>query len=457
MTINRIIRSIGGTVAIAAVSVFSQSTLDSSLSAYWPFEEGTRFSTNDESPNHFDIIGIQGVAHSHALPGLYGNFLSFDSVGCNTVVRESMGKFNSSNFTFAAFVQLQGPAKLQTIFQNSATVQGKNSVYQIQIAPNSTIQVAFCDTGKWTTFATPAKVAGICHIAVTYNGHYSQIFINGLLSSVTAPYNRIIGNLNNEPGPAVFGGSLIDGQYSNLFTGNIDEIRVYNRALGYDEIMALAHPKKDLTGCWSVEQTGPDKVYSGTMSLTQVSGLLSGTINWDSPYGGTTVTGRITADSFSIAGTWTSPSAVTVTYSGKVAAYGTVLYNASSIDNGGGKYYFHAVKQTCVVAPPQDTSSLCFTTIQEKSPGSGTWWTGTMRVKILSNGMVVGGTIDWDVPSHGTVTGGTISGNTALINTHNLTYNMDVTYSGSFTTEGNITAGTSNGAYAFDATKVSCQ
>jgi len=419
--------------------------------AYWPFERAAAgLMTYDESSNHFNMIGTQGVSNAHTPPGPYGNFLTFDSVGCQTIVGESMGKFNSSSFTFAAFVHISGLGKTQTLFQNSASVGGTKSGYNILIAADNTIQVVFGDGvhGTWNVVPTSVKVMGTCHIAVTYDGASVQTFINGTLVG-SSSYS---GSFTPGKGPAVVCGSAVDGQYSNLFSEQIDEIRVYSRALSGSEIMNLAvPPKQDVTGCWDVQQDGPDQTYTGTMSLTQQGSSVSGTIFWNSPYGSTSVLGSVTGDSFTVTGSWTSPSPVTVTYSGRLTTYGTVINGLST-----GKLLFRATKRVCNGPQPQDTASLCFSTRQEKSPGSGTWWTGTMNVKVLSNGTVIGGTIDWDVPSHGTVTGGTISGSSASINTHNVTYNMNVTYSGTFTPDSSIINGKSNGADAFNAAKTSC-
>lgn len=454
--ISSVIRRIACAIALASVSLFAQPvTVDSLLKAYWPFERAMPFASNDESQNHYNLIGIQGITNAHLSPGPYGNFLGFDSVGCETVVGESMGKFNSTTFTFAAFVHLQGPAKLQTLFQNSAAVSGGKAGYIIQIAQDSTIRVVFGDSvhGSWNTVATSSKISGIAHIAVTYDGANVQTFINGILAS-SNPYT---GSFTPGKGSAIFGGNSVDGEFSNLFKDQIDEVRIYSRVLSKTEIWNLAYPPKlDVTGCWNVQQNGPGQVYTGTMSLTQQGESIGGTISWNSAYGSTTVTGTISGDSFTVVGSWSSPSPVTVTYTGILTTYGTVIVNGTSKDNGSGSYGFSANKIVCTIPPVQDTASICYTTKQEKSPGSGTWWTGTMNVQVLSNGTVIGGTIDWDVPSHGTVTGGTISGGTASINTHNVTYSMDVTYSGALAADSSIVSGTSTGGYAFSATRTSC-
>jgi len=458
--VNGVMRRISLFLALGAVSLFAQTTIDSALTAYWPFERTAPFSTNDESPNHFDLVGIQGVANAHILPnGPYGNYLSFDSIGSCAVAKESMGAFNAKNFTFAAFVQLRAPGKLQTLFQNSAAVAGKISGYQIQITPWNGLQVLFGDStsGQWRIVTAQVfQIVGRSHIAVTCDKGNISIFINGHLQ----PPSTYFPGFTPGTSFAIFGGALIDGQYSNLFKDQIDEIRVYSRALSASEIATLANPpKQDVSGCWDVEQYGPDKTYTGTMSLSQASdGSVSGTITWDSPYPTTTVAGTVQGNLFSVTGSWTTPSVVTVTYSGTLTTYGTVILNAFSKDNGGRQNGFHAVKKVCVVPPPPPPATTqCWSVRQEKGVGSGTLWTGLLQINIDGNGAISGGTITWDVPSNGTVTGGSITGNSVSVSTHNITYNMDVTYTGTLSADGNsIINGKSDGTYAFDGTKTVC-
>ena len=80
-----------------------------------------------------------------------------------------------------------------------------------------------------------------------------------------------------------------------------------------------------------------------------------------------------------------------------------------------------------------------------------------LQIVINADGTISAGTINWDVPSSGTVTGGSVSGNSISVSTHNITYNMDVTYTGTLSADGNsIVNGLSGGTYAFDGTKAVC-
>ena len=67
------------------------------------------------------------------------------------------------------------------------------------------------------------------HIAVTYNGSSLVFYVNGVATGSTA----VTGNIQTSTLPLRIGGNAIWGEY---FQGQIDELRVYNRALSQNEI-----------------------------------------------------------------------------------------------------------------------------------------------------------------------------------------------------------------------------
>jgi hypothetical protein len=180
--------------------------------------------------------------------------------------------------------------------------------------------------------------------------------------------------------------------------------------------------------------------------------VIGGTIDWDVPSHGTVTGGTISGGTASI-NTHNVTYSMDVTYSGALAADSSIVSGTST-----GGYAFSATRTSCSLPPPPPaTTTQCWSTRQEKSPGSGTYWTGLLQIVIDANNNITGGTITWDAPSQGVVTGGSISGNTISGATHNTTYDMDITYSGTLSNNGNsIINGTSGGAAAFDATKTVC-
>jgi hypothetical protein len=69
------------------------------------------------------------------------------------------------------------------------------------------------------------------HLAGSYDGITLRLYVNGLLVNTRVQTGLITVSTN----PLQIGGDTIYGQY---FQGKIDEIRVYNRALGLLEIQS---------------------------------------------------------------------------------------------------------------------------------------------------------------------------------------------------------------------------
>jgi Concanavalin A-like lectin/glucanases superfamily len=67
------------------------------------------------------------------------------------------------------------------------------------------------------------------HVTMTYDGANIRYYQNGTLVTTTPA----TGNMTNGNGALRIGGNSIWGEY---FTGRIDEVRVYNRALSAAEI-----------------------------------------------------------------------------------------------------------------------------------------------------------------------------------------------------------------------------
>ncbi len=79
--------------------------------------------------------------------------------------------------------------------------------------------LATLDPSEWT------------HLSTTYDGNILRLYVNGSLVGSKA----IEGELSDAPGPMTFGANHVWGEQ---FRGLIDEVRVYNRTLSREEILA---------------------------------------------------------------------------------------------------------------------------------------------------------------------------------------------------------------------------
>ena len=69
------------------------------------------------------------------------------------------------------------------------------------------------------------------HVAMTYDGANLRFYQGGVLVSTVAA----TGSMTNGNGPLIIGGTTI--WPAEFFTGRIDEVRIYNRALTAAEIV----------------------------------------------------------------------------------------------------------------------------------------------------------------------------------------------------------------------------
>ena len=106
---------------------------------------------------------------------------------------------------------------------------------QSQVTIGGTVRLlngtATIPSGAWT------------HLAATYDGTTQRLFVNGTQVSTLA----LSGAITTSNNPLKIGGNSI---WAEWFTGLIDEVRVYNRALSVGEIQADMNT--------AISQPGPD-------------------------------------------------------------------------------------------------------------------------------------------------------------------------------------------------------
>jgi Concanavalin A-like lectin/glucanases superfamily len=81
----------------------------------------------------------------------------------------------------------------------------------------------------FTAFGPKLETNSWTHLATAYSGGSVRLYVNGTLAATTP----VPGPLPNSSGPLRIGGNSMWGEY---FSGLIDEVRVYDRALSAAEI-----------------------------------------------------------------------------------------------------------------------------------------------------------------------------------------------------------------------------
>jgi hypothetical protein len=175
-----------------------------------------------------------------------------------------------------------GSANLQILLRRNT-----NSYYEFWVGNGS----------SWyqTTSAATPTVNVWQHVAATWNGTVASIYVNGVLSGTTTPAISAMGNAGSNP--VWLGGNAINEN----FTGNIDEVRVWNVARTQCEIntyknceipttatglLANYHFNQGFDGLSNASVTTLTDVsasaYTGTLTNMALTGTVS---NWVAPGG----------------------------------------------------------------------------------------------------------------------------------------------------------------------------
>ena len=203
---------------------------DSALKAYWKFDEDTGTTANDSSGNS----NTGTVSNGSWLPGKINCCLGFNGTS-SSVADSSAGGLPAANAaqteSFWMYVSATPSAKATAL-----AVSGSSSGVYIGYNSSTTFGV-WTNNGTLLVSTTTLPSTGAWHfITYTLSGSTNTLYIDGtsVNTSTTAT--------NTGAATALTAGMTPGG--TNYFNGDLDEIRVYNRALSAAEISSLAAGKQ---------------------------------------------------------------------------------------------------------------------------------------------------------------------------------------------------------------------
>lgn len=276
-----------------AATTLSRPANNLGLVGYWSFEDGTGTRATD-----FSGRGNTGTLDNPSwTSGKRGKALNFDNVDdAVTIANESNFDFDdTSAFSMSAWVYRASITDEDDIVVkiDDTNFRGYSLYFP---TPGSHI----CNTGTCLAFyltdgvdasivatstATISQTNRWYHVTATYNGNGDSsgitMYVNGV-DSTTSRWNAgsLDAVLNDLP--LVIGDDVTGGDHCCEFSGRIDEVRVYNRALSPSEVARLAQTRAVRVGASSAE------LHQGS---TLANGLI-GHWTFDGPDTVTTVTDR---------------------------------------------------------------------------------------------------------------------------------------------------------------------
>lgn len=218
-------------------------TIPGLVGAYGFDEAGGSSLTADASGqnNHGAILGATQTT------GRFGNGLQFNGYSQQVSIKGSTS-LNTVNFmTLESWVYPKASkGGRSVIFKENNT----GFVYSLYSNASRNVPASSINIGNYRTVSANTSLPTYLwsHIASTYDGKYQRFYLNGREIANRAQTGQVL----TSDGALKIGGNAI---WSEWFTGIIDEVRVYNRALTASEII------KDMTQ--SVITTNPPQSLLG--------------------------------------------------------------------------------------------------------------------------------------------------------------------------------------------------
>ncbi|MDA0161538.1 DUF4082 domain-containing protein [Solirubrobacter ginsenosidimutans] len=213
-------KTIGVTLTVAAAPT--------SLVGAWGFDEASGATAQDAS-GRGNVGTIDGATRSPS--GKFGGALSFDGVNDLVTVADANSLDLTTGMTMEAWIR---PTAIGGLWRSvMIKEQPSNLIYALYADDSGGKPAAhiFTTADKGSSGAAATVANAWTHLAATYDGANVRIYVNGVLSSTKA----ITGAIKVSTGALRIGGNSIWGEW---FTGLIDEVRLYNRALTVAELQA---------------------------------------------------------------------------------------------------------------------------------------------------------------------------------------------------------------------------
>jgi len=221
--------SSGNTAESAPVAITignTQPIPSAGLVAAYNFDEGVGTLANDRSGN-----GLTGSVSGAAWgAGHAGGALSFDGVNDWVTVNDSPSLALTTGMTIEAWVAPTTVTDWRTIVLKE---KAAGLAWSLYASNDLGLSAGYVNIGADIVANGTSRLPlnAWSHVAVTYDGTSLRLYVNGTLNSATS----VTGATATSALPMRIGGNSIWGEF---FSGRIDDVRIYNRALSPAELQA---------------------------------------------------------------------------------------------------------------------------------------------------------------------------------------------------------------------------
>ena len=260
-TLSAVARDAAGNTATSAnLGVTVQNTASAGIAGAWGLDEGSGSTIADQSGR-----GNNGTLSNTAwtTAGRYNRALTFNGTSSIVNIADSTSLDLTTAMTLEAWVRPTTVGLWRTVLLKE---QSGNLVYALysNVTPGNVpaVELHIGGTSRSLNGTSPLPTGTWSHLAATYDGSTVRLYVNGTQVSQLAAS----GSITTSTGALRIGGNNVWGEW---FAGQIDEVRVYGRALSAAEIQndMLLSVTPDTTAP-SVSATTPANGSAGTNAGT---------------------------------------------------------------------------------------------------------------------------------------------------------------------------------------------
>ncbi len=218
----------GNTTTSPGIPVTVQNTGSLGLVGAWAFDEGSGTTAGDQSGrgNVGSLSNATWVAG-----GKFNGALSFNGTSSTVVVPDAATLDLTTGMTLEAWVRPNVSSGWRTVTMKEQPGNLTYGLYANTTANRPVIEVHVGGSVRSLAGTSILPTLTWTHLATTFDGATLRLYVNGTQVSQLP----LAGSLATSASPLRIGGNAIWGEW---FNGLIDEVRVYNRALGAAEIQS---------------------------------------------------------------------------------------------------------------------------------------------------------------------------------------------------------------------------
>ena len=214
--------------------------VEEGLVAHFKFDEGSGTTVRDASGHNHD-----GTIHGAEFVKMQQGFaLAFDGKDDYVQVPDSEALRLAETATFEAWVNVPVNAEQTVLSKNGCDTLRQN--YLLKLEENR-VRVSLVECPEFGAFHQTAYSAGIqpnrwYHLAGSYDGETIRVYVNGAQTGrLDATFD--VGTLE---APLYIGANFYGPKLGGFFSGKIDEVKIYSRALSGEQIAAHYQAEKDV-------------------------------------------------------------------------------------------------------------------------------------------------------------------------------------------------------------------